>query len=277
MEKLIDCHKELYMKKWMFLVCATILLIAFVLPLVLVNVWNVEFSKLGTYGDFFGSFNSLVSLLAFGGLIYTIQLQRKDLELQREELKLTREELKKQAAAQEKTAAEQAHQAELLAEQINKDIRPYINVFWAIKKGVPYLVIRNVGKSTCSDFRMSVPPYGVNTEINTIAKGFVRRINEFKLGLFPSKEEYAIPFFDELADTFIEGYIIDYRNRLIELRQKKVKMVVEISFQFKGRTECFKTTFDFGNTPLPLNDDAATIEIVRSLKQIKESIDGLKN
>ena len=47
----------------------------------------------GTFGDQFGAVNALFSGLAFAGLIYTIILQRRDLELQRKDLRLQREEL----------------------------------------------------------------------------------------------------------------------------------------------------------------------------------------
>lgn len=50
----------------------------------------------GTFGDMFGSVNALFSGLAFGGVIYAILLQRKELKLQRKELELTRGELKGQ-------------------------------------------------------------------------------------------------------------------------------------------------------------------------------------
>jgi hypothetical protein len=65
----------------------------------------------GTFGDSFGSVNALFTGLAFGGLIYTILLQRKELELQRQELKnnvaalnLQAEELKRSATAQAEIA-----------------------------------------------------------------------------------------------------------------------------------------------------------------------------
>ncbi|OWV03299.1 hypothetical protein [Fibrobacter sp. UWH3] len=264
------------MKKKILLIACFVILVAFILPLCLVKLCGIDFSQLGTYGDFFGSFNSLVSLLAFGGLIYTIHLQREDLKLQRKELELTREELKKQAEAQEKAAAEQALQAELLAEQINKDIRPYINVFWAIKNGAVCLVIRNVGKSTCSNFRIQ-SPFGRNPEMESYAKGFVRRVNDFHLDIFPSNEEYVIPFFDDWADTQIEHYIVNYRDRLIELRQKKVKFSVDVSFKFKQEIEMFGVTFDFTHIPVPSKEDHALLQIAQSLNQIKSSIDGLKS
>ena len=50
----------------------------------------------GTFGDMFGSVNALFSGMAFAALIYTIHLQRNELELQREELSLTRNEIKEQ-------------------------------------------------------------------------------------------------------------------------------------------------------------------------------------
>lgn len=45
----------------------------------------------GTFGDKFGAINALFSGLAFAGIIFTILLQRKELELQRNELEQTRD------------------------------------------------------------------------------------------------------------------------------------------------------------------------------------------
>ncbi|MDO8636044.1 MAG: putative phage abortive infection protein [Dehalococcoidia bacterium] len=68
----------------------------------------------GTFGDMFGSINSLFAGLAFAGIIYAIFLQRKDLELQRKELQLTREELEgqvRQLQAQNDTLKRQAFES----------------------------------------------------------------------------------------------------------------------------------------------------------------------
>jgi nitrogen regulatory protein PII len=54
--------------------------------------WNMR----GTFGDMFGSVNTLFSGLAFAGVIYAIILQRNELFLQRQELKQTRFELEGQ-------------------------------------------------------------------------------------------------------------------------------------------------------------------------------------
>lgn len=47
----------------------------------------------GTFGDMFGSINALFSGLAFSGLIFTVLLQRQELQMQRHELRLQREEI----------------------------------------------------------------------------------------------------------------------------------------------------------------------------------------
>lgn len=84
--------------------------------LLVILVWGVSgfllypLSQRGTFGDMFGAVNALFSGLAFAGLIYTVWLQRKELQLQRTELSLTRIELegqKLQLAAQNETLRKQ--------------------------------------------------------------------------------------------------------------------------------------------------------------------------
>lgn len=62
-----------------------------------------KWDERGQFGDAFGSLNALFSGFAFAGIIYTILLQRKELQLQREELAQTREELRRSADAQERS------------------------------------------------------------------------------------------------------------------------------------------------------------------------------
>src|SRR6478609_2645720 len=57
----------------------------------------------GTFGDMFGAVNALFSGLAFGGIIWTILLQRNELILQREESRMARQE----AIDQNKTLSKQ--------------------------------------------------------------------------------------------------------------------------------------------------------------------------
>lgn len=57
-----------------------------------------QYSAAGSFGDLFGSYNALVSLLAFGGFLYALHMQKKDLQLQREEMRQSREEMEHQTA-----------------------------------------------------------------------------------------------------------------------------------------------------------------------------------
>lgn len=84
---------------------------------IILTLWTVNLLALfwvkdrGTFGDMFGAVNALFSGFAFGGVIYAILLQRKELQLQRIELKQTRVELegqKLEMQQQNKTISKQA-------------------------------------------------------------------------------------------------------------------------------------------------------------------------
>lgn len=76
-----------------WVLCATATLFIFLGPNP--SSWTAILTP-GEFGDLFGSINALFSGLAFAGLIYTIILQRKELEFQRDELSLTRGEIQGQ-------------------------------------------------------------------------------------------------------------------------------------------------------------------------------------
>lgn len=71
----------------------------------------------GTFGDMFGATNSVLSGLAFIGLIITLIMQRKELSLQREDLKLQYEEMKQSRVQLEKTAKAQQEMLRIAEKQ----------------------------------------------------------------------------------------------------------------------------------------------------------------
>ena len=79
----------------------------------IIHITISDWASRGQFGDMFGSINSLFSGLAFAGVIFTIYMQKEELELQRKELQFTREELKRTADAQERTEQALAKQVEL--------------------------------------------------------------------------------------------------------------------------------------------------------------------
>lgn len=78
------------------------------------------------FGDSFGAVNTLFSGLAFAGLIYTVHIQRKELQLQREELQISRAELSRSAEAQERS--ERALSRQALAAQAAAEIAALNNL-----------------------------------------------------------------------------------------------------------------------------------------------------
>lgn len=85
-------------------------IISFIAIFFSIDNWNDRAS----FGDLFGGINALFSGLALAGIIYTIFLQRKELNLQRLELIETRKELHRSAEAQEKSEQALANQADSL-------------------------------------------------------------------------------------------------------------------------------------------------------------------
>ncbi len=92
--------------KWFWWPISIVLILWLVtLTSFMMEIWLPEFgdkfvsipiTERGEFGDMFGGLNALFSGLAFAGLIFTIYLQRKELELQRKELSDTRQVLKNQ-------------------------------------------------------------------------------------------------------------------------------------------------------------------------------------
>lgn len=227
--------KRLITKKNITILSLIILGIAFGLPLFLVKYLKVDFNDLGTYGDFFGCFNSMVSALAFGGLIYTIILQRQDLKLQRDELKLTREELKRQAEAQEAAANEQANQVSLLKEQLYKEVRPYINAYLTDEGHSVYLIVKNIGKSACNNFSIKVDSYSAEDEkAKNLLENVKKVLDSVEFSLIPSGLDNVISL-DISSDD-----VVDY------LFLSSIDLV--FSFYFQGKKEVFSTTFKFNET-----------------------------
>lgn len=98
----------------------------------------------GTFGDQFGAVNALFSGLAFAGLIYTIVLQRRDLELQRDDLKLQREELVLNRKEMEEQTAEFEKQNETL--RIQRFEHTFFNMLSQFQEVVSSLSV-SYGKS----------------------------------------------------------------------------------------------------------------------------------
>ncbi len=255
------------------LILALVVLILFFMPVLLQVYLGIDENRLGVYGDFFGSINAFVSALAFAGLIFTIVLQRKDLQLQRLELQLTREELKRQAMAQENSAKEQSSQVKLLEEQINKDIRPYINAYWEFRNTEIVLTIKNIGKCACSDFKIKcevVNAYGLDEENKAALNDFVARIENLRISIFPSSIDYHVALAGMLVNV---SCVSLFRT----LRRSSVSLISHFSFVFRGKPEAFSITYDFKNMELFESEDVEFHKgLIKELREIKTIVGKIK-
>lgn len=81
---------------------------AFIYPL-----WVPSLSSRASNGDAFGAVNALFSGLAFAGLIYTMIMQRQELEMQRKELAAQRKEMRESRGELEEQNRIQAEQVKI--------------------------------------------------------------------------------------------------------------------------------------------------------------------
>ncbi len=81
-------------------ILVSLVIFTWVLSGIVIYYVSPNWSDRGTIGDMFGAVNALFSGLAFVGLIYTILIQREEIQMNREEIEMNRKELKKSATAQ---------------------------------------------------------------------------------------------------------------------------------------------------------------------------------
>lgn len=119
-----------------------------IIVLVIITLWFASFVVISVFygkfpdnpeavGDQFGAVNALFSGLAFAGIIYTILLQRRDLEMRREVLLLQKEELAG-------TREEFKIQNETLKQQ------RFENTFFQLLNAFDALVVRGIRCSTAN-------------------------------------------------------------------------------------------------------------------------------
>lgn len=82
---------------------------------------EIKLEDLAQKGDSFGAVNALFSGLAFAGLIYTMIMQRQELEMQREELAAQRKEMRESRGELEEQNRIQKLQLEAMVRQMHVD------------------------------------------------------------------------------------------------------------------------------------------------------------
>lgn len=268
----IDMEKKCWIKNHKICFAIIIILcfgIVISIPGLIHLIFDADFSTLGTYGDFFGMLNFSVSALAFGGVIASLYYQRQDLKLQRRDLELTRIELKKQAVAQENSVIEQRAYSALLSEQIEKSIRPYLNIYLDFNGESHALIVKNVGKSACRNFSIESELRGsVESQYEEYARKLLNVLNSIKLDVIPSGNEYAIQL-----DSIITGESLTFLYNS--------NLSLEMKFMFDGlknKKETFTMKFNLNYGILPTKrSSVGANDIVKSLNSLNETIKQFRN
>ena len=170
------------------------------------------------FGNAFGALGTLFSGLAFAGLIYTILLQREDLELQREDLRLQRQELELTRAELAKAAEAQKRSVRLLKKQVRlqemgheASSSPLFRMHGGVERVNAWIKfkMRNVGNAAVKELDVHIWP-GFNSttteqseisiEPHAVLKPGEDAVVHFKPKLVPQDQVSHIPFVLQCLD-----------------------------------------------------------------------------
>jgi|GEM_PF-2809296 len=194
------------------------ILLFWLLSIYIINYLFPSWELKAFFGDSFGAINALFSGLAFGGIIYTILLQREELGLQREELANTRQELKRTADAQEEMIKYQN-------EQMRLSIIPLFEIN-PIERERYSTCVKNISTNIAFDVEISIyyeiPEYlNINghlldhpsTRNVDITKKFIKQRCYYNY--FGNQKLIFIPMIDRKNINYDNSYIvIQYKDSL---------------------------------------------------------------
>jgi len=136
--------KQISLKQLIF-----IIIIAWIITGIVLWLVFKDWQKSAAFGDTFGFINSLFSGLALAAIIYTIYLQKNELELQRKELKFTRKELSRTANAQEQNL-------KMINEQLRLSSLPIVQFESRNIDSINYIIINNSSQNAAFDVDINI-------------------------------------------------------------------------------------------------------------------------
>ena len=101
-----------------FWIASAVVIVMWLFNAFIYPMWVPSLSSRASNGDAFGAVNALFSGLAFAGLIYTMIMQRQELEMQRKELAMQRQEMKDSRGELVEQNRIQAEQTELRKKEV---------------------------------------------------------------------------------------------------------------------------------------------------------------
>ena len=133
-----------------FYKASVIIVFIWISSVFIIGKFYSKISEKGAFGDSFGAVNALFSGIALAGIIYTMNLQRKELKLQRKELIENRKELARTAKAQEESEIALRRQAE------NLKITAKLNALTGMVEHYDQRMNRNPGTRTIIEAKQKI-------------------------------------------------------------------------------------------------------------------------
>jgi len=106
----VEADKTADIPKWVWIPAVVMVGIGCAFPYISMVIYRQNVATMGQFGDMFGVLNSLISILGFAGVLWSLHLQR-------EQLKASLADMKDNAKASRELAAAASAQAEALARQ----------------------------------------------------------------------------------------------------------------------------------------------------------------
>lgn len=230
-------------------------------------------------GDSFGVWSSLFSVFGFGGLLYTVILQRKTMIAQMQELKLARKEYSRQGKAlegQEKVMSEQFRVAQL---------QQFSTVFFRLlenHKNIADVINIEISNSDSSKKNLPKECKGVGKLIDLVlVNQSLIRIDEYNFSIY---EKYHVQYLSSLHGLI--GLL--FRNRKVlgddlglytkiikvDLSRAQLKFFIYFSIQLLEKKDCIVQSLEIGL--LDINDFSYFIEENKYMSDSFSRFDHLK-
>ncbi|WP_339322729.1 hypothetical protein [Paenibacillus sp. FSL W8-0194] len=188
----------------------------------------------GTFGDMFGAVNALFSGLAFAGLIYTISVQRQELQAQVSAIKMQTDELSLQRAAVQMQTEELALQRKAIEMQTKETARSADQLESQRELLYFQLVVAHVNELIAiKNKKISFLNFEITNKGFTTTHSGIKAITELVRKNMSSDASYY-PVLNEFMNSFfyILQYIVDS-----ELEDRLKDMVGKLIFVEVSKSE----------------------------------------
>lgn len=203
---------------YVFIGVAILAVILWLLSGYVIDKYSNSETVRGTFGDMFGAINALFSGLALGGVIYTILLQRLELELQRDEIRYSSEQLKGQKEILDRQNFEDKFFK--LIEHLNREVSNFRFIeYIPLGKDVEPRKIEYIGYEALERYLFGVFTSKTSRPISEVGKDLNNHYHIYftELNKYINQLEFIIHFIHNSTLTKdAKSFYMDYFRRTLD-------------------------------------------------------------